>query len=98
MITAEYLADLAIAWSLGKRRKVRKLLEAQGKQIEEDDGAWIVRGDGFTCGLLLNCSPVDALPQLCFALLGPMWPFVVGQAFDRAQKIISKQWKVIVNG
>lgn len=93
MITAEYLAELALSWSLGERHRVRRILEAQGKQIEEDDGAWIVRSDGFTCGLLLDCSPVDALPQLLFALIGPMWPLAVGKAFDKAQKIISKQWK-----
>ncbi len=94
MITDEYLADLAISWASGKRERVRKMLEAQGKQVEVNDGYWVVRSNGFVCGLQLNCSSVDALPQLCFALIGPMWPFVVGKAFNRAQEIISRKGRI----
>lgn len=95
MISAEYLADLATEWAKGNHDRVHRILLSQGKRVEEKDAVWFVCSGNFTCGLDLRCSPVDALPQLMFAIFGPLWPMAVGGAFAQAQKIISKRWKSI---
>jgi len=90
LITDKYLARLTLEWCSGNRDHIRKLLVAQGKEIHEDDGMWTVRTPDFTCGVMFDSKPVDAITQLCFALLGPLWPFAVGDAYNGAMKIFGR--------
>lgn len=91
---AERLADYAWDVARGRGKLIVRVLRAQGKAVDGlGDGTLIVRSEGFTCGLPLGGSPVDALANVMFALFGPLWPLAIGKEFDRAHKLIAARLK-----
>jgi hypothetical protein len=98
---AERLADLAIRASQGDLEELVRILRAQGKEVEVNGvGEVTVRSSsGFTCGIFAGLSALDLLFPIALALLGPTWPFVMGDDFDVAVEIVGewmnerRQWQ-----